>query len=57
MKIGSALLIVMMIVYLLPRARHMLAESRAAEQRDWGSVILPLGAVVLFVALLLWSVR
>lgn len=57
MKIGSALLIVMMIVYLLPRARHMLAESRAAEQRDWGSVILPLGVVVLFVALLLWSVR
>ncbi len=53
MKIGSALLLLMMIIFLWPRAKQMLAESAKAEERDWGGVILPIAAVIGFVILLM----
>ena len=53
MNIVSALLLVAMLVLLAPRARQMLSESRPAETGDWRAVLLPLAAVVLFVALLM----
>ena len=53
MNIVSALLLVGMLIYLAPRARQMLKESRPAEPGDWRAFLLPLAAVVLFVLLLM----
>ncbi|MCB1762018.1 MAG: hypothetical protein KDI27_02610 [Gammaproteobacteria bacterium] len=53
MKIGSALLILMMIIFLFPRARQMLKESPEAKPGDWQGAILPILAVVGFVLLLI----
>lgn len=55
-QIVWAVFIVGMIVFLLPRASHMLRNSPKAEAGDWQSAILPIGGVVAFVALLLWLV-
>ncbi len=52
-KIGSALLLVMMIVMVFPRAKQMLTNSPKAEKGDWGGVVLPIAAVVGFVVLLM----
>ena len=49
MKIGSALLLLMMIVFIFPRARQMMANTRKAEPGEWQTVILPLLVVILFV--------
>ncbi|HEB57904.1 MAG TPA: hypothetical protein ENJ01_01660 [Gammaproteobacteria bacterium] len=57
MKIGSVILIGMMIVFLLPRARQMVKHSPKAGEGDWKAFLLPIGAVVLFVILLIMSVR
>ncbi len=53
MKIGSALLLIMMLVYLWPRAKQMLDESAEAKDRDWMGFLLPVAAVVGFVILLM----
>ena len=53
MTIGSALLVGLMLVLLLPRARQMLKESPKGSRKDWMGALLPLGAVVLFVILLM----
>jgi len=56
MKIGSALLLVMMILFLWPRAKQMMSESRKAEPGEWQSVLLPILAVAGFVVLLIMLV-
>ncbi|MGR8918376.1 MAG: hypothetical protein ACU85V_02065 [Gammaproteobacteria bacterium] len=56
MKIGSAVLLGMMIILLLPQAKRMLNESPEAQAGDWQSFLLPLLAVGGFVALLMWLV-
>lgn len=56
LKIGSALLLVMMLIYLLPGARRMLAESRSASPDEWMSALIPLLAVAGFVFLLIQMV-
>jgi len=53
MKIGSALLILAMIIFLFPRAKQMLKESPEAKPGDWHGAILPILAVVGFVLLLI----
>ncbi len=53
MKIGSALLLLMMIVYIFPRARQMMTNSPKAEPGEWRSALLPIAAVVLFVMILI----
>ena len=53
LKIGSALLLVAMMVYIWPSAKHMLSNSPDAEKGDWQAVILPILAVVGFVFLLI----
>ena len=57
MKIGSAILIGAMILFLWPRAKQMMQESRKAEPGEWGSVLLILLAVAGFVVLLVMMVR
>lgn len=56
MKIGSALLLVAMMIFVWPAAKRMMTESPAAEQGDWRSAILPILAVIGFVVLLMWLV-
>lgn len=57
MKIGSALLIGAMILYLWPRARQMMKETRKAEPGEWQSALLIFLAVAGFVVLLVMMVR
>ena len=56
MQIGSAMLLGAMIVFLWPRAKQMLKETRKAEAGEWQSAILPILAVMGFVALLVMMV-
>lgn len=53
MKIGSAVLLVAMLVVLIPRARQMLKESPMGSASQWISFLVPVGLVVLFVLLLM----
>lgn len=56
-KIGSAVLLGAMLIYLWPRARYLLKESPKAEKGDWQAFLLPIAMVVLFVILLISMVR
>lgn len=56
MKIGSAVLLVAMLVILIPRAKQMLTESPKGTTPQWISFLIPIGIVVLFVLLLMQMV-
>jgi len=56
MKIGSALLLLMMLVFLWPRAKQMMQESPKGGSGDWKAAIIPLLAVIGFVILLVMMV-
>lgn len=56
MKIFSAILIVLMLVYLLPRAKDMVKNSPKGSSNDWVAVLIPLLLVIGFVFLLIKSV-
>lgn len=53
MKIGSAVLLGMMALVLLPRAGRMLKESPKGTAAQWRSALIPLILVALFVLLLI----
>lgn len=53
MKIGSALLLIAMMIYIWPAAKHMLTNSPKAEKGDWQAAVVPILAVVGFVILLI----
>lgn len=53
MKIGSAALLVVMLVVLFPRARQMMKESPKGSTAQWVSFLVPIGVVVAFVLLLM----
>ncbi len=48
---------IMMLVFLWPAYKHWSKNSPKAEQGDWASVIVALGAVVLLVLVLIAMVR
>lgn len=56
MKITTALMLGLMIVFLLPRARAMLKNSPKGTNADWMGVVLPIAAVVGFIVLLVMMV-
>ncbi|MEJ1355878.1 MAG: hypothetical protein RPU52_13315 [Candidatus Sedimenticola sp. (ex Thyasira tokunagai)] len=56
MKIGSALLLVMFIVMLWPRAKEMLTNSPKAEKGQWQAAILPVLGVIAFVIFLMMTI-
>jgi len=56
MKISSAILIVLMLVFLLPRAKDMLKNSPKASSNDMVAALIPLLLVIGFVILLIKSV-
>jgi hypothetical protein len=48
----------LLLVFLFrPGIKAALEKSRAAEQKDWKGALLPIGAVVLFVVLLILLAR
>lgn len=55
LKAGSAILLVMMLFFLLPRAKEMLKNSPKGSSQDWMGALIPLllvaGFIVLLVAL------
>ncbi len=53
MKIGTAVLLVTMLVVLIPRAKQMMTESPKGSTSQWVSFLIPIGLVVLFVLLLM----
>lgn len=56
MKIVWAILLGMMIVVLLPRARQMMKHSPKGSASDWKSALIPILLVVGFVVLLMMLV-
>lgn len=56
LKISTAIFLVLLLVFLLPRAKHMLTNSPKAQTGDWQAVLLPLIGVVGFIVLLVWLV-
>lgn len=53
MKIGSAVLLVAILVMIIPRARIMLKESPKGSPAQWVSFLIPVAIVVAFVLLLM----
>ena len=56
MKIGSALLLGAMIIFIFPKAKMMLKHSPKASAGDWQAVLLPLVVLIGFIVLLVMSV-
>lgn len=56
MKIGSALLLGLMLVILFPRAKQMLKESPKGTGDDWRGFLIPIALVAGFVVLLIMMV-
>ena len=52
-KLLMALFLGAMLLYLLPRAKHMMQNSPKAEKGDWQAVLIPIGFVVLFILFLI----
>jgi uncharacterized membrane protein YphA (DoxX/SURF4 family) len=57
LKIAAAAFLIMMLFYLWPAFKTWQENGPKAEKGDWQAVVLPLAAVVGFVALLVMMVR
>lgn len=53
MKIGYALMLGLMVIFLFPRAKQMIKHSPKATSENWRSLIFPILFVVLFVLFLM----
>ena len=56
-KILLGVLVLLVVLWFRPGIKAALQRSREAENKDWKGVLLPIGAVVLFVLLLIMMVR
>ncbi len=56
LKIGSALLLGMMLLIIWPRARIMIKESPKGTAQEWKSALIPLLLVAGFILLLILMV-
>ena len=56
-KILWAVLLGAMVVFLWPRAMHMLKNSPKATGDDWRSFMIPMAMVVIFIVFLVMMVR
>ena len=52
-KIGSALFMLAMVIYLFPRAKHAVQNSPKGSMKDWMGYVLPMAAIVLFIIVLI----
>ena len=55
--IGSAALMIGMLVFIFPRMRHAMKNSPKGSTQDWMGFVIPLAAVVGFVVFLIMMVR
>jgi hypothetical protein len=56
-KIGSALFLGAMLVFMFPRMRQAIKHSPKGTMQDWMGYIIPIIAVIAFVVFLIMSVR
>lgn len=56
-NIGLGILAAVVMLLFFPGAKRMLQNSRKASAKEWMGITLPLVAVVLFVIILVSSVR
>ena len=56
MKIGSAILLVTMLIILFPQARRMIKESPKGSASEWMSALIPIGLVAAFIVFLVMAV-
>ncbi len=57
LQIASAVLVVMMLVFLYPTAKQWMTNGPKAKPGDWRSALIPLLLVTGFVALLVMLAR
>jgi len=57
LQIGSAVTVVLMLVFLYPTAKHWLQNGPKAKSGDWQAALVPLLFVVGFVVLLIMLVK
>ena len=57
LKIGSAVLLIAMLVYIWPQMKHALKHSPKGTTEDWKGFLIPLVAVIAFVVFLVMMVR
>lgn len=53
LKIGSAALLIGMLVFIYPRMRDAMKTAPKGTAQDWKSFIIPLAGVILFVLFLI----
>jgi len=53
----TAGLLLMMIIYIFPRAKYMMKNSPKGSSQDWMGFAFVIGMVTLFIALLIMMVR
>ena len=56
-KIGTALLLGAMLVFIFPRMRHAMQHAPKGSFKDWMGYLIPLLGVIGFVILLIMMVR
>ena len=56
-KIGTAILLVAMLVFIFPRMRHAMKHSPKGSADDWKGFLFPIILVVLFVVFLIMMVQ
>lgn len=52
MKIGSAILLGAMVIFMWPRAKHMIENSPKGSSDDWRGFVLVLAGIALFIYVL-----
>jgi len=57
MKWVTAAMLLMMVIYLFPRAKYMLQNSPKGSQQEWLTFALLIGGVALFIGFLVMLVR
>lgn len=57
MKWVSAGILLLMLIYLFPRAKYMLQNSPKGSSSQWANFLFVIGAVTLFIILLIMMVR
>jgi hypothetical protein len=57
LKIGSAVFLGAMLLFIYPRMRQAMKHSPKGTAEDWKGFLLPLLGVILFVILLIMMVR
>ncbi|HEY9202452.1 MAG TPA: hypothetical protein VIQ81_12740 [Gammaproteobacteria bacterium] len=53
MAIGSAVLIIAMMIFIFPRLKESVKNSPKGTTSDWMGFIIPLAAVIVFIILLI----